>query len=550
MRSNLPVTDHEYVLADGKTIVSTTDLKGNITYANPYFVEVSGFSEQELIGAPQNILRHPDMPAGAYADLWTTIKSGLPWSGMVKNRCKNGDFYWVHANVTPVIEHGIPTGYMSVRTKPNRQQIDQATQLYRDINSGNPNHITIKQGQAIKAGRWSKIAELKNISLAQRVAINLGLIALLSGILFVNAVMGGLHFFFAAGTALISILSLYFWYSMQDAIIRPLRQVTATAKVLAGGDLTSKLDATRHDDVGQLLLLIRQLNINLSSIIGDIRGNFEQIVASTNEVSAGNLNLQARTESQASSLEETSASMEELTSTVEHNSANAGEANSLAHGATGLAEKAGTAVSKVVDAMDQINGSSRKIVEIISLIDGIAFQTNILALNAAVEAARAGEQGRGFAVVASEVRNLAQRSAAAAKDIKSLIDVSAHQVEIGTSLASQAGTNMSDVLVAIKQLAGVITEISLATREQSAGIGQVKDAILQLDDVTQQNAAMVEESAASATVLSAQAFAVSNSLQVFKLTPAENRTNLIPRTIQKKSVARIEALTLSASAVI
>jgi aerotaxis receptor len=524
MRQNLPVTDREYVLMDGKTIVSTTDLKGKITYANPYFIEVSGFAEQELIGAPQNILRHPDMPVEAYADLWTTIKSGLPWSGMVKNRCKNGDFYWVLANVTPVIENGAATGYMSVRTKPAREQINQAAQLYKDIAAGNPNRIGIKQGKAVRTGWRSKIAALRNISLSRRIALNMGAIAAALVAVSIKSFSADPQSWSGIAAAIATAISLYFWYSLYDVIIKPLRESTNAAKILAGGDLTMRLEVNRHDEFGQLMLLLRQLNINLGSIIGDVRGKFSQIVTSTCEVSTGNMDLSARTESQASSLEETSASIEELSSTVENNAENTTEVNGLASGAAAIAEKAGAAVAQVVTAMRDINTSSEKIVDIVGLIDGIAFQTNILALNAAVEAARAGEQGRGFAVVAAEVRNLAQRSAAAAKEIKTLIGISAEKVNTGAAIADEARKNVDEVVNAIKQVAGIMSEIESATHEQSAGIGQIRDAILQMDEVTQQNAAMVEEAAASANILEEQAKAVANALKVFKL----GRTEVVP----------------------
>lgn len=517
MRQNLPVTDREYVLMDGKTIVSTTDLKGKITYANPYFIEVSGFAEHELIGAPQNILRHPDMPVEAYADLWTTIKSGLPWSGMVKNRCKNGDFYWVLANVTPVVENGAATGYMSVRTKPAREQINQAAHLYKEITAGNPNRIGIKQGKAVRTGWRSKIAALRSISLSHRIAVNTGVTAAMLAAVSIKSFSTDSQSWLGIASAIGTAISLYFWYSLHYAIIKPLRESTNAAKILAGGDLTARLEVNRHDEFGQLMLLLRQLNINLGSIIGDVRGNFSQIVASTSEVSTGNMNLSARTESQASSLEETSASIEELSSTVENNAENTTKVNGLANGAAEIAEKAGAAVAQVVTAMRDINTSSAKIVDIVGLIDGIAFQTNILALNAAVEAARAGEQGRGFAVVATEVRNLAQRSAAAAKEIKTLIGISAEKVNTGASIADDARKNVDEVVSAIKQVAGIMSEIKSATHEQSAGIGQIRDAILQMDEVTQQNAAMVEEAAASANILEEQAKDVANALKVFKL---------------------------------
>jgi len=517
MRLNQPITSVEHVLPDGKTIVSTTDLKGNITYANPYFIEISGFSEEELIGAPQNILRHPDMPVEAYADLWSTIKSGAPWSGMVKNRCKNGDYYWVMANVTPVVEKGQVTGYMSVRTKPSRAQVEQAARLYREIREGNPNRIAIRQGKPVGTGWLSKLADLRRISLGQRVGLTMGLIALLSIGTSVDAFLSGAHTALGIAAAASTALALYFWISMFTRIVRPLQEATIAAKIMAGGDLTTPMEANRQGDFGQLARLLRQLNINLSSIIGDVRGNFTQIVVSTKEVSSGNMSLSSRTESQASSLEETSASMEELASTVEQNADNANQVNTLASGATELAEKTGAAVSQVVTAMHDIHDSADKIGDIVGLIDGIAFQTNILALNAAVEAARAGEQGRGFAVVASEVRALAQRSATAAKEIKILIDSSNDKVSAGAAKADEASKNMGDVIQAIKQVAVIMNEIRAATREQSTGISQVKDAIVQMDDVTQQNAAMVEEAAASAGVLEEQALAVANALRVFKL---------------------------------
>lgn len=517
MRTNLPITDHEYILSDEKTIVSTTDLRGVITYANAYFIEVSGFTEHELIGAPQNILRHPDMPVEAYADLWATIKSGLPWTGMVKNRCKNGDYYWVLANVTPVVENGKVTGYMSVRIKPTREQINQAAQLYRDIQAGNPNKISISQGRAIKKGVLSNFARLTTLTLAQRIALNFSLIVLVLIVASVTA------FFYDVPTllALVPVIgigvALYSWSSLIKAIVKPLKVAIKSAQTMAGGDLTSRPETNRYDDMGQLLLALRQLNINLHSIIGDVRTNSDQIGLATGELAAGNLDLSARTEAQAASLEQTAASMEEFNSTIKQNAGNAVEANVLANEANTVAENSGAVVAQVVTAMHDINTSSRKIVDIIGIIEGIAFQTNILALNAAVEAARAGEHGRGFAVVATEVRSLAQRSSAAAKEIKSLIDVSVSKVEEGAVFADKAGQNMNEVITSIKRVANIMSEISTASREQSEGIAQVHDAITQMDEVTQQNAAMVEEAAAAAALLKDQTSRLINALQVFQL---------------------------------
>lgn len=517
MRNNLPVTNREIELTPGKTIVSTTDLKGKITYANRYFIEISGFEESELIGAPHNVLRHPDMPAEAFSDLWQTIQSGLPWSALVKNRCKNGDHYWVVANVTPVIENGQVTGYMSVRTMATREQIEKSDKLYKDIKAGNTNKISFSQGQAVEAGWRQKFRVFGQLTLGMRIGLSMGAIAMLGFAAITNAVLAGTSGLSIALSLASALLALFFWFSMQKVIVIPLRQAILASKILAGGDLTTRIEANRHDDVGQLMLLLRQLNINLSSIIGDIRNNFGQILVTTEELSRANLDLSGRTESQASSLEETSASMEQLTSSVEQNATNTSEVNSLATDTQKIAASTGSTVSQVVSAMDDISNSSRQIRDIVGIIDAIAFQTNILALNAAVEAARAGEQGRGFAVVASEVRNLAQRSAAAAKEIKTLIDISTTKVEAGAGLANEAGKNMDGVIRSIQQVATIMADIRLATREQSSGISQVKDAIVQLDDVTQQNAAMVEQAAASAHILEDQSLAISNALKVFKL---------------------------------
>jgi methyl-accepting chemotaxis protein len=300
-------------------------------------------------------------------------------------------------------------------------------------------------------------------------------------------------------------------------IVRPIREAVQLAETVASGDLTRRIDATSRDETGALLRALRHMNDSLVQIVTEVRGGTDTIAGASGEIAAGNLDLSSRTEQQAASLEETAASMEQLTGTVRQNADNARQANQLAITASNVAIEGGSVVGQVITTMGSINESSRKIVDIIGVIDGIAFQTNILALNAAVEAARAGEQGRGFAVVASEVRNLAQRSAAAAKEIKVLIGDSVDKVDLGARLVDQAGATMEQVVESIRRVTDIMAEITHATQEQTGGIEQVNQAIGLMDEATQQNAALVEESAAAATSMQEQAAKLAQVVGVFKL---------------------------------
>jgi len=321
------------------------------------------------------------------------------------------------------------------------------------------------------------------------------------------------------GGVLMLVIAAMAW-SMLRAVVRQLggdpQYAADIVTRIAAGDLTVQVE-TRPQDRSSLLFAIRAMRDNLASMVAQVRGSTDTITTASAEIASGNHDLANRTEAQAGALQETASAMEQLTATVQQNAQNAQQVNQLALSASDVAVRGGAVVDQVVDTMGSINASSRKIVDIISVIDGIAFQTNILALNAAVEAARAGEQGRGFAVVASEVRSLAQRSAGAAKEIKQLIDDSVGKVGTGTSLVEQAGVTMREVVTSVKRVSEMVGEISTASSEQGTGIAQVNQSIAHMDQTTQQNAALVEESVAAARLLSTQAEGLSDAVRVFKL---------------------------------
>ncbi|MDH4418339.1 methyl-accepting chemotaxis protein [Acidovorax sp. HMWF029] len=312
-------------------------------------------------------------------------------------------------------------------------------------------------------------------------------------------------------------------------VVKPLDNAVRVSQAVAGGDLTVAQNVQGKDEVALLLNALHAMQISLSRVVSNVRNNADSVAMASTEIAQGNNDLSARTEQQASALEETSASMEELSSTVQANAENARTANQLAVSASTVAVQGGDVVAEVVTTMKGINDSSKKIADIIGVIDGIAFQTNILALNAAVEAARAGEQGRGFAVVASEVRNLAQRSAEAAKEIKGLIHASVERVEQGTALVDKAGATMTEVVASIRRVTDIVGEISAASGEQSLGVSQVGEAITQMDQATQQNAALVEQSAAAADSLKLQAQQLVQAVAVFRLAETDADTTALAR---------------------
>ena len=514
MRNNQPVTQRDYPFPDSMTLMSTTDTQSHITYANEAFIEVSGFNRDEMIGQPHNAVRHPDMPAQAFADMWATLKAGQSWTALVKNRRKNGDHYWVRANASPIQRGGVVTGYMSVRTKPEAQEVAAAEDLYRRFREGGANGMAFHKGIIVRTGLMAWTSLFQVMPVRWRIRLAAALMATVPLVAALAVGVAGLPLAVVAVALLAGAVLGTLMLEMQVA--SPLASILVQAQTVASGQAGRNSSLDRVDEIGMLLRAINQSGLNLRSLVDDVSERAMSVDQSSTEIAQGNNDLSARTEQQASALEETAASMEELSSTVKANADNARQGNRLAQSASSVAVRGGDVVAQVVGTMKGINDSSKKISDIISVIDGIAFQTNILALNAAVEAARAGEQGRGFAVVASEVRSLAGRSADAAKEIKNLISASVERVEQGTALVDQAGVTMTEVVSSIKRVTDLMGEISAASNEQALGVAQVGEAVTLLDQTTQQNAALVEQSAAAADSLKAQAQELVNAVAVFK----------------------------------
>ena len=518
MRVNEPVTQQAYTFDSDQTLVSVTDLKGRITYCNTAFIEVSGFSREELLGQPHNIVRHPDMPEEAFRDLWATVESGLPWTALVKNRRKNGDHYWVRANATPMFDGDQITGYLSVRTVPDASEIAAADALYARMRAqeiAGRLHLGLAQGQLVHLGLRGQLRRLFTPSPL------LSLVLVCACVMFAGTVPALLGWGATVAVLLGGGAALLGAYLIWRATIQPLVSLLQEANRLASGDMSRPVTTGARGIIGRLQLGLKQMSVNLRTVVSDVRAEVQHLQTGVAEIAAGNQDLSSRTESQASSLQQTAASMEEINGTVQQSALAAQRGASLANQTTSVTGRSNEAVQSVASSMTGIADSSHKIGEITHLIEGVAFQTNILALNAAVEAARAGDAGRGFAVVAAEVRQLAQRASAAAREIKQLIEESGRRVDEGSRQTHQAQERMLEATRAAASVAGVLDEVSTAASEQQTGVAQINEAIAHMDMITQQNAAMVEELAAAAKSLHHQVEEVSNSMRLFRLRSGE-----------------------------
>ncbi|MDL4616852.1 methyl-accepting chemotaxis protein [Citrobacter amalonaticus] len=504
MSSQLYVTQQNTPLDDDTTLMSTTDLHSYITHANDTFVNISGYSLNELLAQPHNLVRHPDMPKAAFADMWYTLQQGEPWSGIVKNRRKNGDHYWVRANAVPMVREGNVTGYMSIRTRATDAEIATVEPLYKALNEGRCRR-RIHKGLVVRKG-W--LGKLPAMPVRWRVR---SVMALIYVVLAAALHLSGAPWLAQLMCALVMLLGTA---AFEWQIVRPIENVAKQALKVATGERNSVAHLNRSDELGLTLRAVGQLGLMCRWLINDVSSQVSSVRNGSETLAKGNDDLNKHTRQTVDNVQQTVTTMNQMAASVKQNSETASAADKLSIAASSAATQGGEAMDTVIKTMDDIANSTQRIGTITTLINDIAFQTNILALNAAVEAARAGEQGKGFAVVAGEVRHLASRSASAANDIRKLIDASADKVQSGSQQVHAAGRTMDDIVSQVQNVTQLIAQISHSTLEQSDGLTSLTRAVGELNDITQKNAELVEESAQVSAMVKYRASRLADAVTV------------------------------------
>ncbi|MBN6044643.1 PAS domain-containing protein [Citrobacter sp. ku-bf4] len=504
MSFQLYVTQQNTPLDDDTTLMSTTDLHSYITHANDTFVNISGYSLNELLSQPHNLVRHPDMPKAAFADMWYTLQQGEPWSGIVKNRRKNGDHYWVRANAVPMVREGNVTGYMSIRTRATDAEIATVEPLYKALNEGRCRR-RIHKGLVVRKG-W--LGKLPAMPVRWRVR---SVMVLITAALAAALHLSGAPWLAQLMCALVMLLGTA---AFEWQIVRPIENVAKQALKVATGERNSVVHLNRSDELGLTLRAIGQLGLMCRWLINDVSSQVSSVRSGSETLAKGNEDLNKHTRQTVDNVQQTVTTMNQMAASVKQNSETASAADKLSIAASSAATQGGEAMDTVIKTMDDIANSTQRIGTITTLINDIAFQTNILALNAAVEAARAGEQGKGFAVVAGEVRHLASRSASAANDIRKLIDASADKVQSGSQQVHAAGRTMDDIVSQVQNVTQLIAQISHSTLEQSDGLTSLTRAVGELNDITQKNAELVEESAQVSAMVKHRASRLADAVTV------------------------------------